>query len=196
MSWPGGPDGRRGGAGSFTGLRIGLAVAKGLAWAVGRPLVGVPSLMTLAASADEPDAPVCAVIDARKGQVYSATYEGWSDGLPVCVRPAEVGSVRELAEKIDRPTVFLGDGVRTWGEALHDALGAKFRRGPESLDFPSAAVAARLAGALFRAGAESDPVRIVPLYIRPPDIKRPAPGPWSANSGADPACRAGSAEGR
>ena len=117
------------GPGSFTGLRIGLAVAKGLAWAAGKPLIGVPTLDTLAASPPEASLPVCPVVDARKGQVYAALYQRDSTGRLKSLRPAGAFAPEDLARFIGQPTIFVGDGARTWGSVLAETLGPLYIRG-------------------------------------------------------------------
>ena len=164
------------GPGSFTGLRIGLAAAKGLAWGAGKPLVGVPTLdaMALAWSGDR--RPICPLIDARKGQLYAALYD--QDGSGGRQRRLDFGvyRVEELAGLITEETVFFGDGARTFGQALSDRLGGLYSRGPEIIDYPSAACTARLGAGLLAGGAVSDPAMVTPLYVRPPDIWKLAAG--------------------
>ena len=111
------------GPGSFTGLRIGLAAAKGLAWAAGKPLVGVPTLDALALAWSGGEETVCTLIDARKGQLYAALYD--LDGSESRQRRLDFGvyDVEELAGLITGETVFFGDGARAWGQALSDRLG-------------------------------------------------------------------------
>ena len=165
------------GPGSFTGLRIGLSAAKALAWAAKKPLVGVPTLDVMAdsLSGGDSDRPVCAVIDARKGQVYAAVYH-----------PANKGGLRrrtdylalapeDLTHMIERETWFVGEGARTWERVLRDKLGTRFCLAPEEFDRPRPALMAGLALDLLAGGAPTDPALIKPLYIRPPDIRPPRP---------------------
>jgi tRNA threonylcarbamoyladenosine biosynthesis protein TsaB len=162
------------GPGSFTGLRIGLAAAKGLAWAGGKPMIGVPTLDAMAAGHPPADPPICPLIDARKGQVFTAIYRYRESGW---VRDGEIGAYtpQALADTIDEPTVFFGDGLKKRAAALPELLGPKFIRGPESLDRPRAALIARLALVLVAQGAPADPALVMPLYIRPPDLWAPQP---------------------
>src|SRR5262245_52075822 len=74
------------GPGSFTGLRIGLSVAKGLALATGLPVVGVPTLEAYALHVGPRPGLICPVLDARKGEVYGAVFR-WQGGESLCVSP-------------------------------------------------------------------------------------------------------------
>ncbi|MBW1711044.1 MAG: tRNA (adenosine(37)-N6)-threonylcarbamoyltransferase complex dimerization subunit type 1 TsaB [Deltaproteobacteria bacterium] len=159
------------GPGSFTGLRIGLSVAKGLAWAAGKPLVGVPSLDTLAQNLPPEPHQFCPMIDARKGEVYAALYRFNSN--ETIRRLTDFGTFKpdKLAELIQAETVFFGDGARTWGKVLSEGLGPRYIRANKDLDFPHAAVTARLGMSLFAEGTESDPALIRPIYIRPSEAE-------------------------
>ncbi len=159
------------GPGSFTGLRIGLSVAKGLAWAAEKPLVGVTSLDVMARSLPSTPLKICPLIDARKNEVYAALYKYGSEGTIERLFEPAVLKPQDLLALIDEETVFLGDGVRVWGRVLSDELGPLFNRAPEDLDFPKAHLAARLAQELFDKGAESDPAMILPFYIRPSEAE-------------------------
>ena len=158
------------GPGSFTGLRIGLAAAKGLAWALKKPLVGVHSLDVMAERLPQTPGRYCPVLDARKGEVYTALY---------CVGPDEAGRLQTerltellllrpeaLAGLVREQTVFVGDGLVSYGAMLEKALGPLYLRGDADLDFPRASAAIRLGLARLAAGAESDPALILPVYIR------------------------------
>ena len=163
------------GPGSFTGLRIGLSAAKGLAWALNKPLVGVHSLDVLAERLPQAPGLYCPVLDARKGEVYTALYR---------IGPNKTGRLKTerltdllllrpeaLAGFLSQETVFVGDGLANYGGLLEKTLGPFYRRGDEDLDFPGASAAARLGLARFAAGAESDPALILPVYIRPSEAE-------------------------
>ncbi len=147
------------GPGSFTGLRIGLSTAKGLAWARGIPVAGVPTLDALAASLPFCALPVCPVLDARKGEVYCSLYR-W-DGAQMC-REWEYLAIPPdaLSARLGEPTVLLGDGAA--GIASRHA-----RVAPPHRRLPSAAAVGVLGLARFRAGEVVSAAELSPLYLRP-----------------------------
>lgn len=153
------------GPGSFTGLRVGLAFAQGLAAALDRPVVGVSALDALAASAGEAAA-VAALIDARRGQVYARF---WRDGGPEGAAAAL--TLEAAAARIARmgaDAVLVGSGAALFAEAV---------AGPRllGLDGPAPDALARLAAAADPALA---PAR--PLYLRAPDAVPPTRLPGQA----------------
>ena len=161
------------GPGSFTGLRIGLAAAKGLAFAAEKPLVGVPTLDAMAGSASRESTIICPVVDARKGQVYASLYRMDRNEGPRRLTAPDAYDASTLASIIEEETLFFGLGLKALGRKFEAGLAGLFRRGPRELDYPSASAVARIGRRLFLSGVESDPSRITPLYVRPPDIKRP-----------------------
>ena len=151
------------GPGTFTGLRIGIATARGLAQSGGLELVGVSSLAALAAGSEE-GRPVLAVIDAKRNEVFAALYEGQME-----VWEASVGTPEDFAERIrsmaERP-LAVGDGaVRFRGEL--EACGAEI---PPSEDGAHRVWARRVCR--LAAGAEAVPLaEVKPTYLRRPDAE-------------------------
>jgi tRNA threonylcarbamoyladenosine biosynthesis protein TsaB len=172
------------GPGSFTGLRIGIAVAQGLGFGAGRPVVGVGSLLVLAAWAHEVTEGhgklYVPLIDARRTEVYHAAYRivdaDFEERLPPAVcKAGELGD--RLAPALERleaagegPVVLCGDGVPAVGAELA-SWGMPFKTvfWPRSAD--AARLTARLGCRIFE--AEGAPGIIEPLYIRPPDARKP-----------------------
>lgn len=166
------------GPGSFTGLRIGLSIAKGLAMASGRPLLGVSTLDGLAKQiVAMPGCPVCALLDARKKEVYAAFYVGDADGIPTRTGPDMVITPSELAALIKTRTILVGDGASAYRNLLAETLGEKAIFTPVSSFFPRAATIGRLAAPMFADHDFIDPGDAVPIYVRPSDaeltIKQP-----------------------
>ncbi|NPB09104.1 MAG: tRNA (adenosine(37)-N6)-threonylcarbamoyltransferase complex dimerization subunit type 1 TsaB [Thermodesulfobacteria bacterium] len=158
------------GPGSFTGLRIGLATAKGLHLATGLPLLGVGTLEALALNASLSPHPVCPVLDARRNQLYTAIYR-FENGKAVEVLPPSLLSPERLLEHVQGPTVFLGDGLKPFGELLAASLGDDFLTVPENLNHPRPANVGVLARRRLLRGETDDPYRLLPLYLRPSEAE-------------------------
>uniref|UniRef100_UPI004056C468 tRNA (adenosine(37)-N6)-threonylcarbamoyltransferase complex dimerization subunit type 1 TsaB n=1 Tax=Candidatus Electronema sp. TaxID=2698783 RepID=UPI004056C468 len=148
------------GPGSFTGLRIGLAAAKGIVFAAGKPLVCVPTLDAVALSCPLVDGPLWCVMDARKQEVYAACYnpDGQQTSIAEAVRP------EALAEKIAPPAVIAGPGLAEYQHIFSRIAGLRFI--PPALSSPSAAKIGFLAADKLAQGESSDPAAAVPLYVR------------------------------
>ncbi len=162
------------GPGSFTGLRIGITTVKSLAFATGRPVVGVPTLDGLAWMLPFCAFPVCPMLDARKGEVYAALYrtqDGRLETLRAARAIAPAALADELARDVATPIVFLGDGVATGAPALTAALGPRARLAPGFLRVPSGLAVAELGAAALARGETADPAALVPIYLRPSEAE-------------------------
>jgi tRNA threonylcarbamoyladenosine biosynthesis protein TsaB len=157
------------GPGSFTGLRIGLSTMKSLAFAARKPLWGVPTLDALAWSVPFAAYPVCPILDAKKGEVYTALYRtdaGHLDRLWEDRAQAPEALAAALARDVAGPVVFLGDGVAPFGALFRAALGDRARFAPAAQRLPSAVTVAELAHAALARGESADPAALVPRYLR------------------------------
>lgn len=153
------------GPGSFTGLRIGLSAAKGLAYATGKPLIGVPTLDAMALNIPFSSYLICPMQDAKKGEVYAALYRPgtiWPEKITddIAIDPAD------LAGMISERTVFLGDGVSRYRDILKAKLGELYNEAPIPLRLPRASNVALLAQKRLEIGAVEDPFTMLPRYIR------------------------------
>jgi tRNA threonylcarbamoyladenosine biosynthesis protein TsaB len=158
------------GPGSFTGLRVGIATMQGLAFATGKPLIGVSALDALATIAQEtsdgPERVLTATwVDAWRGEVYAALYDGSHEIEPVCVEPPE----RVLA-RLPQGACFIGDGVPLHRALIEQRLGPLARVVANPVP-PLAGAIARLAHAAARDGARPPADAIRPLYVRRPDAE-------------------------
>lgn len=164
------------GPGSFTGLRIGSATAKGLGLALSKPLIHVPTLHGLAYNLCGSDKIVCPIMDARRGQVYTGIYEFEENELVVLEDQMAV-SIEELGRKLcayDREVVFLGDGVPVFCEALAERImaGVRISFAPAHMNRQRAAAIGALAIRYYRAGKTESAAEHQPDYLRVSQAER------------------------
>jgi tRNA threonylcarbamoyladenosine biosynthesis protein TsaB len=155
------------GPGSFTGLRVGLATAKGLLMAIGKPIVLVTTLEAMAASFPYSKMPVVPLIHARKDEVYWSLFD-LQEGLPRRLHPDAAASPEEMLNQIAglKEVLFVGDGALKRRDLIVEKRpeGAFFP--PRALQFPSAAAVAELGLSKLSKGETTDPAEAVPLYLK------------------------------
>jgi tRNA threonylcarbamoyladenosine biosynthesis protein TsaB len=154
------------GPGNFTGLRIGLATAKTLAWSVGCPLVPVPTMEVLAAQVPPQPDPIGVVMDAKRGEVFWGRFQ-YSESAPQALEGPQRLPVGELAARLAAPLLLTGPGLEAHREALNSQLAPEIALVPPELRWPRAATLARLARRRLEAGLIANPARLTPTYLRP-----------------------------
>ncbi len=154
------------GPGSFTGLRIGLSAAKGICFACGIPLVGIPTLEALAGRLPYARLPVWALLDARRGQVYAAHYDTAS-GYPEALTEPRALAPEVLMEELAGNEVLLtGRGASAYRAFLSGLEGAHFA--PPRVDHPDAPTVGWLGLAKLARGEVLDIDAAEPEYLRTP----------------------------
>ncbi|MFZ5569815.1 MAG: tRNA (adenosine(37)-N6)-threonylcarbamoyltransferase complex dimerization subunit type 1 TsaB [Thermodesulfobacteriota bacterium] len=158
------------GPGSFTGLRIGISAVKAMAFARGRPVVGISTLDALAEPFRHRDGLVCPMLDARREEVYSSCYRVQSGSLHKLFEEQARRPASLLAD-IPGSCLFVGDGARAYRRDIEAALGGKALFGSPEQDGVRAAVVGRMGVHLFQQGRNGNPADLVPCYIRRSDAE-------------------------
>jgi len=159
------------GPGSFTGLRIGVSVVKGLALATGRRVAGVSTLDALAQNARYFPHLICPLLDARKGEVYTALYRSTEKKGLTKFAPEMAIKPRDLLGRIEGEVLFLGDGVYTYGDLIRRELGDMAHIAPFPFNFVRGAVVAQLGRRSLEKGEYLDLEGFTPQYLRKSDAE-------------------------
>ncbi len=171
------------GPGSFTGLRIGLSTAKGIAYSLGLPVIGVPYLDVMARGVlARPTARLCPMIDAKKKQVFTATYEVTKDGGINRISPYMAVKAERFFEFVTEAGCYIlfGDGVRVYRASLEKSLEMRKDKGSFDVTFieapnhPRPGLLGVMANEAIEKGEKGwirDPFSLEPLYIRPSDAE-------------------------
>ncbi len=162
------------GPGSFTGLRIGSSTAKGMALALDKPIISVPTLEGLAYRMAGFSGVICPLMDARRNQVYTGIYQITENQLK-CLLGQSAMDIKEIVEKVNdfgQNVVFLGDGVSVYETVIKENVLVPYQFAPLHLNRQSAAAVAAL-GALYMAeGRTEDAREHKPVYLRQSQAER------------------------
>lgn len=162
------------GPGSFTGLRIGSATAKGIGLALKKPVVSVPTLEGLAYRVSVFDGIICPIMDARRNQVYTGIYK-MDKGNLVCLseqKAVDIHEIMEELEKYDEKVIFLGDGVEVQRETIEKEFKKEYCFAPIHLSKQGAAAVAVLGDIYFNQGKAEDAAEHKPIYLRKSQAER------------------------
>ena len=154
------------GPGSWTGIRVGVTVAKILAYSTNKPVAGVPTLEVLAYNARNTPAQICPIIYAgTKDTVYSAFYRTKNDTV-TRVGEYYVGDLKGLSERVKESTVFTGAEAKAYCQLIGNALGSSGIDIKAIEAAPSGAVVALLAASRLAQGESDDALSLTPLYLK------------------------------
>lgn len=161
------------GPGSFTGLRIGIAAVKGLAWAEEKPCCAVSTLEAMAWNVAHMNMKIICAMDARRSQIYSAVFAS-AGGRPVRLAPDRAIAAADLAAELDgdeSPKVVIGCGAQICADALA-ARGVPFALAPQQLRLQDAVGVALAAYEMAKAGNTVSANALMPVYLRPSQAER------------------------
>lgn len=162
------------GPGSFTGLRIGSATAKGLGLALKKPLIPVPTVDALAYNLYDTNGLICPIMDARRNQVYTGIYRYENHKL-VVVEAQMAVSITELLEKLNaygEMVTFLGDGVPVFGKTIEENLHTAFAFAPAHVNKQRAAAVGALGMIYYAEGKFETAMEHAPDYLRVSQAER------------------------
>ena len=156
------------GPGSFTGVRIGVGAAQGMARGLNIPCIAINALEVMAFSLPGMDAVICTIRDARADQVYGAAFKGGQRLMPD--QALKLDAYLDMVSGMGEKFIFLGDGAVAYPERILARLGDKAEIAPPQLIQPGAGAAAVLASGKMEEAVS--PGQLMPLYLRAPQAER------------------------
>ena len=158
------------GPGSFTGLRVGMSLLKGLILATQKPFASVNTLDAYSETVQPGPYAICPVLDARKKEVYTALYN-YKNGLCVRETPDQAIRPRELCDQIKKPTVFVGNGLLAYRELLSSLLKKNYIHNTPIKKLTVAASAILIASRDLKNNLQNDLDSLTINYIRPSEAE-------------------------
>ena len=163
------------GPGSFTGLRIGSATAKGLGLALDKPIVEVPTVDSLSYNLYGITDVICPIMDARRDQVYTGYYKFNDKGEHIVLKEQFAEAIENVAAELNemgQNVVFLGDGVPVYRQKLEEFMKVPYRFAPPHMLYQSAASLAILAAKYYMQGKYVTAAEHTPIYLRMSQAER------------------------
>ncbi len=154
------------GPGSFTGLRVGLSTTKGLAFAAEKPIVGVSTLTALAFNIPNCENAICPMLDAKRGEIYTAIYRVEKGGIPEMIGEERVTTPEKLLNEINDRTIFLGDGATLYAGMIREILSENSFFAPPSFSYIKAGGVGLIGLKKYFDGDIVDAGNLVPVYLR------------------------------
>ena len=160
------------GPGSFNGLRVGISTAKGLAFSLGIPIVGISSLEAEAYQHAETGLPVCSIFNAGRGEIATAIYQKKDNEWRQLIAE-HITTVETLCSQITTKTIFCGEFIPLIATQLRKQLKQKAVIPPPATGLRRASFLAELGLKRLKAGDYDNPATLQPLYLRRPAITKP-----------------------
>lgn len=162
------------GPGSFTGLRIGSATAKGLGLALDKPIIPIPTLDSLAYNLYGTEKLICPMMDARRNQVYTGLYEFVDQDFHAVTEQKAVGIEEIIAEinQLGREVVFLGDGIPIHKQRLEENIQVPYNFAPPHMNRQRAGAVGALGFLYYKTGHVEEAAKHQPVYLRMSQAER------------------------
>jgi len=161
------------GPGSFTGIRVGLAVVKGLSQCLDIPIIGVPTLLAMSSQLPYLKEDICPLVSSRKGEVFTALFRWSSNGNLSRIKKDASMRISELGSIIEKKTIFIGNDLPVQGPILKRQLRKGQLLAPADLWNLKASSVGILGLKRLKKGDSDSLSELVPIYIRGADIRLP-----------------------